>query len=106
MCVSIRVLIVVVYVYPTLVEQLPSNAKNKCIEHYEGKSTEFGCKYRASTDPNVTITTWKFKEIPLHHNSSHHTIITDYGTDPININSVLSGLIIIMKCGSRKCRNL
>ena len=78
--------------YPTLVEQLPPNANNTCIELYEGHSTEFGCKYTASTDPNVTITTWKFNEVPLQHNSSHYTIITDYGTDPINANSVLSRL--------------
>ena len=85
---------VVVYVYPTLVEQLPSNLNSKCIEVNEGQSTEFGCKYLASTNPNITITTWKFNEVPLQNNSSHYTMLTDYGTDPINANSVLSRLLL------------
>ena len=34
----------------------------KCIELDEGQSTIFTCIYNASTNPNVTIPTWKFNE--------------------------------------------
>ena len=82
--------VTVVNVYPTIDKWLPSSSKS--VEIYEGDSTEFTCIYNASTDPNITIITWKFEENYLQHNSSHYTMITDYGTDPANANQVLSKL--------------
>ena len=60
----------------------------------EGQSVEFTCVYNASTNPNVTITTWKFDADFLKHNSSHYTLTTRYGNDPINVNHVLSKLLL------------
>ena len=82
----------VVYTYPTLDEWLPTNPSNKCIEVCVGQSTKFACRYVASTDPNITITAWKFNAELLQHNSSRRTIITDYGT--ITADHVLSRLIL------------
>ena len=82
--------VTVVNVRPTLDKWLP----NSSVEIDEGYSTEFNCTYNASTNPNVTITIWKFEEDFLQHNSSHFTIINKYGYDPINPNHVLSRLIL------------
>ena len=79
--------------YPTLDKHIPS-ANNKCVELTEGQSTEFTCIYNASTDPNITITTWEFNEVLLEHNSSHYTMTTQYGNDPANINRVLSRIVL------------
>ena len=80
--------------YPTLYKTYP-NASSHCIELNEGQSTEFTCIYHASADPNVTITTWKFNEELLEqNNSSHYTVVTKYGIDPLHRNSVLSRLIL------------
>ena len=82
--------VTVVNVLPTLDKWFP----NSSVEIDEGQSTKFICTYNASTNPNVTITTWKFEEDFLQHNSSHYIIITEYGYDPINPNHVLSRLIL------------
>ena len=83
----------VVNVYPTLDKWLPT-PNNKCIELDEGHSTELTCTYTASTDPNITIPTWKFNEELIRHDSNHYTITTYYGNDPININHVFSKLTL------------
>ena len=72
--------------WPTLDKWEPNYTNN--IEIYEGESTEFTCIYNASTNPNITITSWKFKEYYLHHNSSHYTMTTTHG----NANYVISRL--------------
>ena len=84
--------IVVVNPWPTLVSQLPS----QYVELNEGEAINLTCIYHASTNPNVTITTWKFNEEILDHNSSHYTVITNYGgsDDPLYHNRVSSRLII------------
>ena len=70
-------------------------SKNQCVELSKGHSTEFFCIYNASTDPNITITTWRFNEELLEQNSSHYTMITRYGgSDPLHRNQVFSTLII------------
>ena len=60
----------------------------------EGHSTEFTCIYNASTNLNLTITTWKFEEDYLQYNSTHYTMTTEFGTDPANVNRILSKLIL------------
>ena len=65
-----------------------------CVELTEGQSTEFTCIYNASTDPNVTIATWEFNEELLEHDSSHYTMTTQYGSDPVNVNHVLSRITL------------
>ena len=82
--------VAVVNVRPTLDKWMPSSS----IEVDEGHSTEFICIYNASTNPNITITTWKFEEEFLQHNSDHYTMTTESGTDPINANQILSKLQI------------
>ena len=82
--------ITVANVYPTL----DTNPNNQCVEVKEGQSIQFTCIYNASTDRNVTITTWKFNEELLEHDSSHYTIITHYGSDPVNFNRVLSRITL------------
>ena len=81
-CVSF--VLIVVYVYPTLVEQLPPNANNTCIELHEGKSTEFRCKYTA-----ILIQT---SPLPLGNLTKYLYTIT-----PVTIQSLLiMGLILLM----------
>ena len=46
-----------------------------------------------STISSVTIATWTYNGETLQHNTSHYTVLTDYGTDPINANHVSSGLV-------------
>ena len=82
--------IAVVNVHPTLDKTFPI-ANDQCIELSEGQSTEFTCIYNASTNPSVTITTWRFNGKLLEHNSSHYTIITQYN----NSNRVLSRLTLL-----------
>ena len=65
----------------------------KCVELYEGQSTKFTCIYIASTNSSVTITTWTYNDETLQHNISHYTMLTEYGTDPINVNHVSSRLV-------------
>ena len=84
--------ITVLNVQPTLHKWVP-DPSSKCVELHEGQSTEFICIYTASTNPNITVTTWKYNGEPLQHNSSHYTMITIYGTDPINANHVSSRLV-------------
>ena len=84
--------ITVLNVQPTLHKWL-TDPSSKCVELHEAQSTEFTCIYIASTNPNVTITTWKYNDKPLRRNSSHYTMITIYGTDPINAHHVSSRLI-------------
>ena len=69
-------------------------SNDHCIELNEGQSTEFTCIYHASTNPNITITTWRFNEELLEQNLSHHTVVTKYGIDPIHRKSVLSRLVL------------
>ena len=57
-----------------------------------GQSTEFACRYVASTNPNITITVWKFNAELLQHNSSRHTIITDYGKIHVWSRLILSSI--------------
>ena len=85
--------ITVVNVYPALDKWIPG-PNNQCIELTEGQSTEFTCIYTASTNPYVTNTTWKFNGELLKHNSSHYTMITQYGNGPINLNRVLSRITL------------
>ena len=80
--------------YPALDKRIPS-LSNHCVELSEGQSTEFTCVYNASTNQSVTITTWKFNEELLKHNSSHCTMITQYGNDPVNFNRVLSRITLL-----------
>ena len=82
-----------VNVRPTLDQSL-SSPNNRCVELIEGQSTEFTCIYNASTNPNIAITTWRFNGELLEQNSSHYTMITKPGYDPINLNRVLSRLIL------------
>ena len=76
---------------PTLYKWLPYNDS---VEVDEGHATEFKCIYDASTNPNITMATWNFEEDYLEHNSSHYTMITEYGTDPANADRILSRLIL------------
>ena len=76
--------------YPTL----DTNPNNQCVEVKEGRSIQFTCIYNASTNSNITITTWKFNEELLEHDSSHYTMITQYGSDPVNFNRVLSRITL------------
>ena len=96
----------VVNVFPTLDKWLPS--PNNSVEIDEGQSTEFMCVYNASTDPIITMTTWKFEEDYLEHNTSHHIMTTEYGTDPANANRVLSKFILsnvgLGNAGTYTCR--
>ena len=46
-----------------------------------------------STNSSVTITTWTCNGETLQHNTSHYTMLTEYGTDPINTNHVSSRLV-------------
>ena len=82
--------ITVVNVRPTLDKWAP----NSTVEVDKGHSTEFTCIYNASTNPNITMATWKFEEDFLQHNSDHYTMVTINGTDPINANRILSKLKI------------
>ena len=84
----------VVNIRPTLDKTLPV-AYNQCVELNEGQSTEFTCIYNASTNPDVTITTWKFNNRLLKHNSSHYTMTTEYDSDHSNLNRVLSRLRLL-----------
>ena len=78
--------VTVVNVRPTLDKWVPGSS----IEIDEGHSTEFTCKYNAITNTNITITNWKFEDDYLQHNSDHYTMTTEYGTDPINANRIVS----------------
>ena len=79
---------------PTLDKWLPY-PNNESIEVDEGQSIELRCMYSASTNPNVTMATWKYNEDFLQHNSAHYTMITEYGTDPANANGIMSRLILL-----------
>ena len=83
--------IVVLYVHPVLHKWHPPSSK--CVELYEGQSTDFTCIYTASPNSSVTITTWTYNDETLPHNTSHYTMLTEYGTDPINANHVSSSLV-------------
>ena len=85
--------VTVVNMLPTLDKWLPY-PNNDSIEVDEGHSIEFTCIYNASTNRNVTMATWNFKEDYLKHNSSRHTMTTEYGTDPANAKRILSRLIL------------
>ena len=89
---------------PTLDKWVPSSS----VEVLEGHSTEFTCIYNASTNPNITITTWKFEEEYLQHNSAHYTMTTKYGTDPANANHVLSKIqlsnVALDNAGTYSCQ--
>ena len=84
----------------------PSNS----VEIDEGHSTELICIYNASTNSNVTNTTWKFEEDFLQHSSSHYIMSTEYGYDPINPNHVLSRLmlsnVVLDNAGTYTCQCL
>ena len=86
--------VTVVNMLPALDKWLPY-PNNNSIEVDEGHSIEFTCIYNASTNPNVTMATWNFEEDYLKHNSSHHTMTTEYGTDPANAKRILSRLILL-----------
>jgi len=58
----------------------------------EDSSTQFSCTYNASTDPNITITKWSVNDKAIPHNTSHYTLITEYGIDDLDL--VKSMLII------------
>ena len=82
-----------VNVRPTLDQSL-SSLNKRCVERNEGQSAELTCIYNASTNLNITITTWRFNGELLKENLSHYTIITKPGGDPRNLNRVLSRLIL------------
>ena len=66
-----------VYKTPTIVEFPDSACENLTTSH----STKFSCTYNASSDPNITIAMWSVNGTLLTHNTSHYTMITEYGID-------------------------
>ena len=46
-----------------------------------------------STISSVIITTWTCNGETLQHNTSYYTMLTEYGTDPINANHISSRLV-------------
>ena len=85
--------VTVVNMLPTLDKWLPY-PNDDSVEVDEGQSIEFACIYDASTNPNITMATWKFNKDTLQNKSNRYTMITEYGTDPVNTNHVSSRLIL------------
>ena len=83
-------MLTVINPYPTL----DRTSSNRSVELTEGQFFELKCIYNASINPSVTIPTWKFNDELLEQNSSHYTMITDFGSDPTNPNRVVSKLIL------------
>jgi len=77
-----------VYNIPTII-RIPGK---ECRDLTTGHSTQFTCVYNASSNPNVTITLWRLNDKLLTHNTSHYTLITEYGVD--DLDKVRSTLII------------
>jgi len=77
-----------VYNIPTIIG-IPGK---ECRDLTAGHSTQFTCVYNASSNPNVTITFWRLNDKLLIQNTSHYTLITEYGID--DLDKVRSTLII------------